>query len=54
MFGDRFELEGGEGVGEEWDAAVSGFPVQAGESVGAGRGRASGEPLVLSSEERPC
>ena len=41
MLGDDLTLEGGEGVGEQRYAAVPGLPVEAGESVRAGGGRAS-------------
>ena len=41
MLGDDLALEGGEGVGEQRYAAAPGLPVEAGEAVGAGGGRAS-------------
>ena len=41
MLGDDLALEGGEGVGEQRYAAASELPVEAGESVRAGGGRAS-------------
>ena len=47
MLGDDLTLEGGEGVREQRYAAASELPVEAGESVRAGRGRAYREPLVL-------
>lgn len=47
MLGDCFALEGCEGVGEERCAPAAWFPVEAGESVGSGRGGASREGLVL-------
>jgi hypothetical protein len=50
VFGDDLALEAGEGVGEQWCAAGPGLPVEAGESVRAGRGRACRDRLVLSSQ----
>jgi hypothetical protein len=50
MFGDDLALEGGQRVREQWYAAVSELPVEAGEAVGVGRRRASCEPLVLASQ----
>jgi hypothetical protein len=51
MLGDDLTLEGGEGVGEQRHTAASDFPVETGESVRAGTGRAFCERLVLSSQD---
>ena len=52
MLGDDLALEGGEGVGEQRYAAASELPVEAGEAVRAGGGRAPREPLVASRPAR--
>ena len=49
VLGEDLTLECGEGVGEQWYAVGSEFPVEVGESVRAGRGRAFCERLVLPS-----
>lgn len=51
MLRDDLACEVGEGVGEQRYAACE-FPVKAGESVRAGRGRAECEPLVLIAVTR--
>jgi hypothetical protein len=50
MLGDDLAREGGEGVREQRNAAAFQLPVEAGESVCAGRSRASCEALVPSPE----
>lgn len=47
VLGDNLALERREGIGEQRYSGASGRPVEAGESVGAGGGRACHEALVI-------